>query len=119
MFYGGLLDKNRDRCESLTKFSHPVVRLQCGESSSDRFVEGLGRHLHRVFNVLKILDRNCARSEDHNRESIMFRFLFANAELYSRLARFLDVSPFRPSGSRPRARSRTDVVDLDKPRNLR
>jgi hypothetical protein len=66
------VDKNRDGCESLTNFSHPVVLLQCSDSGSDRFVEGLCRDLYRVLNVLKILESNCARSEDHEQENIMF-----------------------------------------------
>ena len=66
------MDKNRDGCESLTNFSDPIVLLQCSDSGSDRFVEGLCRDLYRVLNVLKILDSNRARSEDHKRKLIIF-----------------------------------------------
>jgi hypothetical protein len=81
VFYGRLVDKNRDGCESLTNFPHPVVLLQCGDSGSDRFVEGLCRDLHRVLNVLKILDSNCARSENHEQELNMFAFYSPYTEL--------------------------------------
>ena len=71
VFYGRLVDKNCDGCESLTNFSHPVVLLQCSDSGRDRFVEGLCRDLYRMLNFLKILDSNCARSENHN-ESLAY-----------------------------------------------
>jgi len=77
VLYGRLVDKGRDGCKSLTNVSHPVVLLQCSDSGSDRFVEGLCRDLYRVLNVLKILDGNCASSKNHKQELNMVRFLFA------------------------------------------
>jgi TrwC relaxase len=69
VLYGRLVDKDRDGCKSLTNVSHPVVLLQCSDSGSDRFVEGLCRDLYRVLNVLKILDGNCASSKNHKERS--------------------------------------------------
>jgi len=68
------VDKNGDGCESLTNFSHPVVFLQCGDSGSDRFVEGLCRDLYRVLNVLNIPNGNCAGSKNHKTQSSIFVF---------------------------------------------
>jgi len=64
-FMGGWWTRSVNGCESLTDFSDPVVLFQCSDSGSDRLVEGLCRNLYRVLNVLKILDSNCARSENH------------------------------------------------------
>ena len=64
-FDARLLDKNTYRCEPLTDLSYPVVLLQRGESRGDRFIESLRGDLYGVLNILNILYRNRARSEDH------------------------------------------------------
>jgi len=74
MFYGRLLDKNGHRCEPLTDLSYPVVLLQRGESRGDRFIESLRSDLYGVLNVPDIPYRNCARSENHMSERIIFAF---------------------------------------------
>ena len=74
MFYGRLLDKNAHRCESLADLSYPVVLLQGRESGGDRFIECLRSDLYGVLNVLNILYRNCARSENHVQKRSIFAF---------------------------------------------
>jgi hypothetical protein len=74
MLYGRLLDNNSHRCESLADLSYPVVLLQRGESRGDRFIESLRRDLYGVLNVSKILYRNRARPENHNRKRSIFAF---------------------------------------------
>ncbi len=74
MLYGRLLDNNGHSCESLADLSYPVVLLQGGESRGDRFIESLRGDLYGVLNVSNVLDRNCARSENHTREGSIFAF---------------------------------------------
>jgi hypothetical protein len=74
VLYGRLLDENSYRCEPLTDLSYPVVLLQGGESSGDRFIESLRGNLYGVLNVSKISDRNPARSKNHVQESSIFAF---------------------------------------------
>jgi hypothetical protein len=62
------------RCEPLTDLSYPVVLLQRGESRGDRFIESLRSDLYGVFNVSKILYRNCARSQNHKQKRTRFAF---------------------------------------------
>ena len=66
MLYGRLLDKNTHCRESLADLSYPVVPLQGRKGGSDRLIECLSCDLYGVLNVLDVLYRNCARSEDHN-----------------------------------------------------
>jgi len=75
------MDNNSHRCESLTDLSHPVVLLQGRKSGSDRFIERLRGDLDGVLNVSNIFYRNGARSQDHEPERIIVRFLFATALL--------------------------------------
>jgi len=86
VLYGWLLDNNSHRCESLADLSHPVVLLQSGQSSSDRFIECLGGDLHGVLNVSKILYGNYARSENHKTQ----RSIFAFCSLQSQFSNLVD-----------------------------
>jgi hypothetical protein len=74
VLHRGLLDKNANRCEPLADLPYPVILLQGRKSGSDRLIECLRRDLYRVLNVSNILDRNCARSENHTREGNRFAF---------------------------------------------
>jgi hypothetical protein len=74
MLHGRLLDKNTHRCESLANLPYPVVLLQGGQSSCDRFVECLRGDLYGVLNISKILYRNCARSKNHVQKRSRFAF---------------------------------------------
>ena len=74
MLYGRLLDKNTHCREPLADLSYPVVLLQGRKGGSDRFIEGLSGDLYGVLNVLDILYRNCARSEDHKPKRSIFAF---------------------------------------------
>src|SRR4051812_31018262 len=72
MLHGRLLDKNTHSGEPLADVSYPVVPLQGRESRCDRFIERLSSDLYRVLNVLNVLHRNCARSENHTPERSIF-----------------------------------------------
>jgi hypothetical protein len=74
VLHGRLLDKNSHRCEPLTDLSYPVVLLQGGKGRGDRFIESLRGNLYGVLNVLKISDRNRARSKNHVQEGNIFVF---------------------------------------------
>jgi hypothetical protein len=74
VLYGRLLDNNSHRCESLADLSYPVVLLQGRKRAGDRFIECLRSDLYGVLDISNILHRNCARSENHIQERIIFAF---------------------------------------------
>jgi len=74
MLYGRLLDSDSHGCESPTDLSYPVVLLQGRKSGCDRFVECFRGDLYGVLNVSNILDRHCARSQNHKQETSIFAF---------------------------------------------
>ena len=74
VLHGRLLDNNSHRRESLADLSYPVILLQGGESHGDRFIESLRSDFCGVLNVSNILYGNCARSQNHRRERIIFAF---------------------------------------------
>jgi hypothetical protein len=90
VLYGGLLDKNSYRCESLTDLSYPVVVLQGSQSSSDGFIERLRGDLYGVLNVSNVLYRNCARSENHTLDRSIFAF--CSLQIAAGSQRFPDVT---------------------------
>ena len=74
MLHGRLVDNDTHRCESVADLSYPVVLLQGRKSGGDRFIESLRGDLYGVLNVLEILYRNCARSENHAQKRSIFSF---------------------------------------------
>jgi len=65
VLYGRLLDNNSHGCESLADLPYPVVLLQGRKSGGDRFIESLSGDFCGVLNVPDILNRYCARSQNH------------------------------------------------------
>jgi len=74
VLYGRLLDNDSHRRESLTDLSYPVVLLQGCKSGCDCLIECLRVDLCGVLNVSNILDRHCARSQNHKQETSIFAF---------------------------------------------